>query len=396
MRIGVDCLAVDPAYRGGVNTYIFGLLDGFSELNTENKYIIFCTSKNKKPFKKYLKFNNFDLIVIDNYRTLTKKLFLGIAYAFNSLWLWRKSLNFFVSIKKIDKLIESKCDALYTATTTLNFYNLRVPTILSMHDIQQYHYPDFFTRRELRSRRLTFENSAKYATFFQASSQFIKDDLLDNFPWLKQEKIVVIPEGVNIDEFSKSKETDIIKRCNLPDDFLFFPAQLWKHKNHITVLRSLKKIENEKGLKIPLVMTGAKYSSSNEVLNYIKLNDMDYIFYLGKVDFKDLLTLYKKAKFLITAVLYESSSLPILEASASGTPIIASKTPPNIEMSSNIEMTLFEPLNIEDCASVIEKCWEMKVIDQIDHNNKSIENYNWKNIGKKYMYLIMDRVSVKQ
>ena len=123
---------------------------------------------------------------------------------------------------------------------------------------------------------------------------------------------------------------------------------------------------------------------------------MNYIYYLGKVDFKDLLTLYKEARFLITAVLYESSSLPILESSASGTPIIASKTPPNIEMSSNIEMTLFEPLNVEDCASVIEKCWEMKAIDQIDHNNKSIENYNWKNIGKKYMYFIMDRVNVKQ
>jgi glycosyltransferase involved in cell wall biosynthesis len=395
MRVGIDCLAVDPLYRGGVNTYIFGLLDGFSKLNTENKYILFCTSENKNFFRRYSKFINFDLVIIDNYSTATK-FFLGVAYVFNSLWLWKSTLNFFVSIKKIDKLIESKCDVLYTATTTLNFYNLRVPTILSMHDIQQYHYPEFFTRRELRFRRLTFENSARYATFFQASSQFIKDDLLSNFLWLKQEDIVVIPEGVDIDEFSKSKTTDLIKRCSLPSDFLFFPAQLWRHKNHITVLKSLKKLENEKGLKIPLVMTGEKYSSSHEILDYIKSNRMNYIYYLGKVDFKDLLTLYKEARFLITAVLYESSSLPILESSASGTPIIASKTPPNIEMSSNIEMTLFEPLNVEDCASVIEKCWEMKAIDQIDHNNKSIENYNWKNIGKKYMYFIMDRVNVKQ
>ena len=47
--------------------------------------------------------------------------------------------------------------------------------------------------------------------------------------------------------------------------------------------------------------------------------------------FKTLVALYKKSKFLITATLYESSSLPILEAAASKTSIIASDTPPNIE-----------------------------------------------------------------
>jgi len=49
---------------------------------------------------------------------------------------------------------------------------------------------------------------------------------------------------------------------------------------------------------------------------------MGYIRYVGKVSFQDMVALYQMAAFMITATLHESSSLPILEAAAAGTPII--------------------------------------------------------------------------
>jgi glycosyltransferase involved in cell wall biosynthesis len=397
MRLGIDCLTIDSSYKGGINTYLFGLLDGFLSLQSDvNTYIIFCHTNNAHVFKKYAQNSKFEIVFIDQYGSFLKKLFLVFPYLLASTVLWRNAMNLYGKIKGINRIIENNCDVLYTATTVLNIYNLKIPTILSMHDIQQYHYPQYFTKKELTLRKLIFVNSAKAATLFQASSMFIKNDLLKNFEWLKKEQIVVIPEGVDLDEFSKKRDGGIREKYSLPSRFLFFPAQLWKHKNHITVLKGLKKLENENVI-VPMVMSGASYSASQEILDFIKINNMYYVYNLGKIGFQDILTLYQKASFLITAVLYESSSLPILEAAASGTAIIASKTPPNIEMSKNLKMSLFEPLDTDECARVIMESWSLNqanIDDQVNQNRENIKQYSWDNVAQNYVNFLQKKINV--
>jgi glycosyltransferase involved in cell wall biosynthesis len=220
---------------------------------------------------------------------------------------------------------------------------------------------------------------------------------LDIFSEINEKQITVISEGVNIKEFTVKRDIDIQSKFGIPKRFLFFPAQLWKHKNHITVLKALKKLETQ-GIIIPLVMTGDKYSASDDILNYIKDNDMHYVYYLGKIDFKYLVALYQQAEFLMTATLYESSSLPILESVASDTAIIASKTPPNIEMLDNLKLNLFEPLDVEDCANIIKKCWleDDKIItEQIKYNTNNIQLYSWDKVALKYIEFLKENINVK-
>lgn len=395
MRLGIDCTAIDPNYKGGVNTFTFGLLKGLLGIHSVGvEYIIFCSSTNEHLFTDYLANDKCKIVVVKKH-AFFKKIFLILPFLFNSLKLWELSMNLFSRIFKIKNTIEESCDLLYVPTTVLNVYNLSIPTFLSMHDIQQYHYPEFFTKNELKHRRLTFENSAKNASYFQASSHFIKDDILHHFNWLREDQVVVISEGVDIDKFSNICDRSVIKKFQLPEQFLFFPAQLWKHKNHITVLKALRKIEIQSGISIPLVMTGAKYSGSNDVLDFVKNNDINYVYYLGKVEFPELLALYKEARYLVSAALYESSSLPILEAAAAGLPIIASKTPPNIEMSKDIEMNFFEPLGVTQCAETIKCCWlgdENSMKDQAVNNSKAVRSYSWNAIAEQYQQFMIDKL----
>jgi glycosyltransferase involved in cell wall biosynthesis len=396
MKIGVDYLSINPLYKGGVSTYAFGLLDGLLAINKNNiQYVIFIKSKDLLFYKEYLNNDKLNVIIVDH-QPILKKILLIVPYLLSSIFLWEKAVNVYAKITGIKKLIENNCDILYTPTTVLNFYNLTVPTLLSMHDIQQFHYPEYFSNKELKLRRLTFTNSSKFATYFQASSQFIMNDLLEHFPHIRAKQIIVIPEGVNIKRFKVKKNIDIRKKYNLPDNFLFFPAQLWKHKNHITVLKALKKLEVN-GLKIPLVMTGAKYSASNDIFSYVEENKMDYIYYLGIVEFDDLVALYQEAYFFITAALYESSSLSILESAASNSPIISSKTFPNIETSKKLNICMFSPLNVDDCANVIENCWRFSSCDisnVINDNATNIDYYSWENTAEKYINFIAEEVNI--
>ena len=68
----------------------------------------------------------------------------------------------------------------------MNGYNGLKPRVISIHDIQHKHYPENFKFFELRSIRIAYYLSVKYSFAIQASSEFIKKDLLNNYNFLKK------------------------------------------------------------------------------------------------------------------------------------------------------------------------------------------------------------------
>ncbi|MFZ8477744.1 hypothetical protein ACO1MN_15895, partial [Staphylococcus aureus] len=81
--------------------------------------------------------------------------------------------------------------------TTLPFPAARVPGILCIHDIQQEFHPEYFSLRESAARWGSYRLSCWAAFAVQASSQFVKDCLLEKFRFLAADKIFVAPEGVD-------------------------------------------------------------------------------------------------------------------------------------------------------------------------------------------------------
>jgi glycosyltransferase involved in cell wall biosynthesis len=387
MRVAINCLQIDPSYAGGVNTYTLGLLEGFAAIGNGCRFRLYVTSANQHVFEKFRKRDHFDLITVENRRISFQKNICRAALLSFSRALYKRTSD--VIFGNIQKEMD-KSDVIYTPTVVLQCFSSRKPTVLSMHDIQHLHYPDFFSWHRRLSRRITYGLSARYASYFQASSHFIKEDLLAHFSEIAAKQIDVIPEGVDAAEFTVCNDSDRrLERYCLPERFLFCPAQLWPHKNHITILKALKAIENRHGLKIPLVLTGAKYSAAPQVFDFIAEQSMNYVLYLGKVPFRDLVALYQRAAFLITAVLYESSSLPILEAAAAGTPVIASRTPPNEEIGRILQLNMFEPLDAEDLARLLLAHWkdEETASSQSAYNREHIGYYSWENAARKYMQL---------
>jgi glycosyltransferase involved in cell wall biosynthesis len=257
-----------------------------------------------------------------------------------------------------------------------------------MHDIQHVHYPEFLSWHRRLSRGITYGLSASHADYFQASSQFIREDMLAHYPQISAEQIEVIPEGVNAEDFAVRRDlVELIARYQLDAKFLFFPAQLWPHKNHLRVLRAFKQIERQFGVKIPLIMTGAAYSAAGDVLRFLVDQDMPYVRYLGRVPFDDLVGLYQSAAFLLSPGLYESNSLPVLEAAAAGTPVIASLIPPNQELQEKLQLNLFDPLSESELSELILRLWhdEKTGISQAAHNREAVSEFSWKNAASSYL-----------
>ena len=388
VRIAVNCLRVNPSFVGGVTTYVLGLLEGLATEGTGCRFRIFVTTANRHLFDRFAKCENFDFVTIDHQHLSLRTSICRTALLLNNNDIYRLASN--IAFGSVQELMEVDSDLVYTPTPVLNCFNSCRPTVLSMHDIQHMHHPEFFTWPVRLSRRITYGLSARHCSYFQASSNYIKEDLMCHFPWLCPDQIEVIASGVLIERFAKPKIDDgRLERYLLPERFLLFPAQLWPHKNHLTVLRALKRIESEWGTRIPLILTGEQYSAGSKVFTFIADQSMDYVRYLGKVPFEDMVALYRRATFMITATLHESSSLPILEAAAAGTPIIASRIPPIEELGQHLKLNLFDPLDIDALAQLIFALWQddRTACVQAAYNREHISHYSWQNTARKYVQL---------
>jgi glycosyltransferase involved in cell wall biosynthesis len=391
LRVGVNCLRIYPSYNGGTNSFTLGLLDGFARVGTAHEFKIFVTPWNRELFEKHEALPNFEVVEIDEsehrwLRRLHRFLPLGVK---NRLPVEAPNRVFG---SRVADLLAREADVIYVpyVPPPRLFPFPDVPTVYSIHDIQQVHFPEFFTPEEHVEREASFAKCVDHATVIQASSRSMARDFWDHFPKLNESNVEVIPEGVDVELFARNDSgNDVVARYRLPASFLFTPAQLWHHKNHLTILKALKRLK-DRGLVVPWVLTGAEYNAAEGIFEFVRDNGLeDQFFHLGVVPFEDVIALHHSARFLVTASLYESSSLPVLEAAAAGTPIIAGRIPPHEEMAEHLEMRLFAPTDDEELAAVLEEAWADDETSeaQAAANREGVQRYSWDNAAFMYLQL---------
>lgn len=255
MRVAINCIGLDPSYISGVRTYTRGLLAGFANTANGHEFRVYVTSGNQSLSEQLLGRKGFEVIVTDKESQIFRKAICRAALLSFSEKVYESTSN--LLYREVREMMDRHADIVYTPCTVLQSFDSRRPTVLSMHDIQHVHHPEFFTWPRRLSRRITFGLSARHASFFQASSEFSKQDFLRYFPCIAPEQITVIPEGVCAEDFATPVDAGpLLHKYALPERFLFYPAQLWLHKNHMILLKALKQIESRRGLRIPLVLTG--------------------------------------------------------------------------------------------------------------------------------------------
>ncbi|BAV33884.1 glycosyltransferase [Sulfuricaulis limicola] len=110
--------------------------------------------------------------------------------------------------------------------------------------------------------------------------------------------------------------------------FLFYPAQFWPHKNHVTLLLALKILIEQHHLDFSIVLTGADKGNLNFVRQTAKelgLEDRAHI--LGFVSREELVYLYQNAFALAYPSFFGPDNIPPMEAFASGCPVVAAGVP---------------------------------------------------------------------
>lgn len=264
-----------------------------------------------------------------------------------------------------------------------------LPTVYNPHDIQHVHYPQFFSPHEIVWREGTFSTACRNARVVVAGSQWVKEDIMEHYG-ISPRKVQVIPWAAP-NESIPSPSIDFIKDVNkkyhLPDIFAFYPAMLWKHKNHIALIEALAYLRDEKGLKVNLVCTGSIQSDNGpkivEKIEELGLETQVQV--IGVVSRQELRSIYQLAQFVIIPTLFEAASAPVFEAWFEGVPVACSTVTSLPEQAGDAAL-LFDPFSIYEIASAIESLALNELLRQnlIAKGQKRLQDFDWGRTARAY------------
>src|SRR5262249_52203798 len=148
------------------------------------------------------------------------------------------------------------------------------------------------------------------------ASGFSKETIIGHHG-LPDYKVIVAYHGID-SRFDRSEQIGRPPAASLQGDFVFYPANLWRHKNHQVLLQALR-ILNEKGLAIHAVFTGSCEPNGSLLTELVAQYALaDQVHHLGFVSVEELAYLYRKARFLVFPSLFEGFGMPLVEAMAAG------------------------------------------------------------------------------
>jgi glycosyltransferase involved in cell wall biosynthesis/2-polyprenyl-3-methyl-5-hydroxy-6-metoxy-1,4-benzoquinol methylase len=236
-------------------------------------------------------------------------------------------------------------DLLFCPFTAPTYYEVGIPTVCTIHDLQYKTYPEFFTAEDVAHRDRIFVNAHRRATALAAVSEYSRNTAITHGN-LDPVRIRTIHHRL---AFRILPETEhdirVLNRLDLtPQRYLIYPANFWKHKNHEMLLAAFG-MACHQGLPadIKLVCTGAPGARQEWLISAARtMNLGDRVLFPGYVPNAELAALMAHSSGMVFPSLYEGFGLPIIEAMAAGVPVACSSTTSLPEVAADAAI-LFDP-----------------------------------------------------
>lgn len=325
--IGIDARKLEDF---GIGTYVRNLVLALARIDRENQYVLFVGKDGLEGLP-------------ENFRQVTET---SSVYSVRELY----SLSWQIFRQKLD---------LYHATHYVLPAVLPCRAVVTIHDIIHLLFPEFLPNRlALLYARQMIRRSLIKGSRVIAVSHNTKADLMDYFG-IDGKKIRVIYNGVE-DLFRvplPAAEIDAtLERLGVPRPYALFVGNPKPHKNLHNVLRAFARARELRPFDAALVSVGDRGATDLKTRQLCELLGIaDKMHFTGHLPQEALPAVYQGASLFLYPTLYEGFGLPVIEAMASGVPVITSNGSALREIAEGFAH-LVDPLDVEELALAIARC----------------------------------------
>jgi len=234
------------------------------------------------------------------------------------------------------------------------------PAVTTVHDLSWLSYPEAHPQERVRFLDKHLPRSLERANLVLTDSEFIAGEIESTFA-LPRAKIRVVPLGVDAAYRPRAREdiAPTLARHGLEvGRYLLIVATLEPRKNLVRLVHAYSLLPAALKAQYPLVIVGARGWLNAELERAIApLESNGAARRLGYVEENELPLLYAGARAFAFPSLYEGFGLPVLEAMASGVPVLTSNVSSLPEVAGDAALTV-DPLDEDGLSDGLERLLE--------------------------------------
>jgi glycosyltransferase involved in cell wall biosynthesis len=213
---------------------------------------------------------------------------------------------------------------------TPEFLSDAVPYLLVVWDLQhrlQPFFPEVSMGEEWERREREYALRLRKAAYVVAANATGQKEV-ESFYHVPSARIRILPHPTPAFalEAPSGDYRGVLAKYSLEPGFVFYPAQFWPHKNHVTLLDAARLLRDRHGLTPPVVLVGSDRGN----LSYVRRRAAEWglanqVRFVGFVPQVDLVAFYRAAGLLAYPSFFGPENLPPLEAFALGCPVVAAR-----------------------------------------------------------------------
>ncbi len=303
MKIGFDAKRAF-LNNSGLGSYSRNLITALLRRFPENEYYLYTPAINPALFTP----------VSSYVHVRTPQAF--IHKTFNSYWR---------SYSLSDRLVNDKLDIYHGLSHEIPFRFPvdKVKPIVTIHDLIFMRFPEWYTLADRLIYRLKFKYACQTASRIIAISRQTANDITEFFG-ISPDKIDVIYQGCNPAFYiplSADEKKKIRLKYGIPEQYILYVGTIEERKNLLTLIKAM----HVGGIRLPLVAVGRPTGYMKKINSFLKRHKIKGMTFLNEIENTHLPAFYQMASVFVYPSFYEGFGIPILEALASGTPVVTSK-----------------------------------------------------------------------
>lgn len=237
------------------------------------------------------------------------------------------------------------------------------PKVATFHDLSPFTWTQCHTPQRIHYMQQELKKTLNSANALITDSEYTRQELADYFSW-PIDKIHAVPLACGEEFYPRTAEelNPFLAQFGLKKDaYMLFVGTIEPRKNILALLDAYAMLPMNLRQKWPLILTGYQGWRSEEIHTRIRQAEQEgWAKYLGFLPAEQLPLLFSGARLFVFPSLYEGFGLPVLEAMASGIPVVCSNSSSLPEVVGDVAL-MTEPENIDNLSQLLKRGLEDEI-----------------------------------